>query len=230
MIAVQEFAGKAVGVFGLARSGLSAARALQAGGAKLFAWDDNEAARAGGGEGEDRARAARPLAVAADQDAGAEPRNSADPSRAASRRAAGEERRRRSDRRRGAVRARHPRRPREKRRRARHRGDGHKRKVDDDRADRSCPAIGGPGRASRRQYRKAGARPQRADREDDLRARIVVLSDRALAGPYARRGGAHQSLARSPRPPRFDGELRGRQGVAAQARGAGRSCRGRRRR
>jgi UDP-N-acetylmuramoylalanine--D-glutamate ligase len=45
MIAVQEFSGKAVGVFGLARSGLSAARALQAGGAKLFAWDDNEAAR-----------------------------------------------------------------------------------------------------------------------------------------------------------------------------------------
>ena len=45
MIAVQEFAGKAVGVFGLARSGLSAARALQAGGAKLYAWDDGEAAR-----------------------------------------------------------------------------------------------------------------------------------------------------------------------------------------
>ena len=45
MIAVQEFSGKPVGVFGLARSGLSAARALQAGGARLFAWDDNEAAR-----------------------------------------------------------------------------------------------------------------------------------------------------------------------------------------
>jgi len=45
MIAVQEFQGKAVGVFGLARSGLSAARALQTGGAKLYAWDDNEKAR-----------------------------------------------------------------------------------------------------------------------------------------------------------------------------------------
>jgi UDP-N-acetylmuramoylalanine--D-glutamate ligase len=45
MIAVREFQGKSVGVFGLARSGLSAARALQAGGAKLFAWDDNETAR-----------------------------------------------------------------------------------------------------------------------------------------------------------------------------------------
>jgi UDP-N-acetylmuramoylalanine--D-glutamate ligase len=45
MIAVQEFQGKAVAVFGLARSGLSAARALQAGGAQLFAWDDSEKAR-----------------------------------------------------------------------------------------------------------------------------------------------------------------------------------------
>lgn len=45
MIAVQEFSGKTVGVFGLARSGLSAARALKAGGARLFAWDDSEAAR-----------------------------------------------------------------------------------------------------------------------------------------------------------------------------------------
>ena len=45
MIAVPEFSGKTVGIFGLARSGLSAARALQAGGAKLFAWDDNDTAR-----------------------------------------------------------------------------------------------------------------------------------------------------------------------------------------
>jgi UDP-N-acetylmuramoylalanine--D-glutamate ligase len=45
MIGVQEFSGKAVGVFGLARSGLSAARALKAGGARLFAWDDREIAR-----------------------------------------------------------------------------------------------------------------------------------------------------------------------------------------
>ena len=45
MIAVREFSGKAVGVFGLARSGLSVARALEKGGARLFAWDDNETAR-----------------------------------------------------------------------------------------------------------------------------------------------------------------------------------------
>ena len=45
MIAVQDFAGKRVGVFGLARSGLSAARALKSGGAKVFAWDDSESSR-----------------------------------------------------------------------------------------------------------------------------------------------------------------------------------------
>src|SRR5215208_5893515 len=45
MIAVQEFSGKSVGIFGLARSGLSAARALKAGGARIFAWDDTDTAR-----------------------------------------------------------------------------------------------------------------------------------------------------------------------------------------
>jgi UDP-N-acetylmuramoylalanine--D-glutamate ligase len=52
VIAVHVFAGKTVAVFGLARSGLSAVRALQAGGAEVFAWDDKdslrEAARAAG--------------------------------------------------------------------------------------------------------------------------------------------------------------------------------------
>ena len=47
MIAVDCFRGEPVGIFGLARSGLSAARALISGGAKVFAWDDKEAARAG---------------------------------------------------------------------------------------------------------------------------------------------------------------------------------------
>jgi UDP-N-acetylmuramoylalanine--D-glutamate ligase len=45
MIAVDCFQGKTVGVFGLARSGLSAARALKAGGAKIVAWDDKETVR-----------------------------------------------------------------------------------------------------------------------------------------------------------------------------------------
>ena len=45
MIPITEYAGRDVAIFGLARSGLSAARALAAGGAIVHAWDDNEAAR-----------------------------------------------------------------------------------------------------------------------------------------------------------------------------------------
>ena len=45
MIPITEFAGRSVAVFGLARSGLSAARALAAGGAIVHAWDDSESAR-----------------------------------------------------------------------------------------------------------------------------------------------------------------------------------------
>ena len=39
MIPVRGFEGKTVAVFGLARSGLTAARALVAGGAKVVVWD-----------------------------------------------------------------------------------------------------------------------------------------------------------------------------------------------
>jgi UDP-N-acetylmuramoylalanine--D-glutamate ligase len=45
MIEVTCFRGKAVGVFGLARSGLSAIESLKAGGAEVFAWDDKDANR-----------------------------------------------------------------------------------------------------------------------------------------------------------------------------------------
>jgi len=45
MIAVRSFAGKEVAVFGLARSGLSSVRALVAGGALVFAWDDRDSLR-----------------------------------------------------------------------------------------------------------------------------------------------------------------------------------------
>src|SRR6056297_3692511 len=41
MIKVQGMAGQRVAVLGLGRSGLSAARALSAGGAEVLAWDDN---------------------------------------------------------------------------------------------------------------------------------------------------------------------------------------------
>ena len=42
MIEVFPFAGQPVAVFGLARSGISAAKALAAGGAEVWAWDDSE--------------------------------------------------------------------------------------------------------------------------------------------------------------------------------------------
>ncbi|WP_320179398.1 UDP-N-acetylmuramoyl-L-alanine--D-glutamate ligase [Roseovarius pacificus] len=45
MIEVQGVSGQRVAVLGLGRSGLSAARALRAGGAQVLAWDDNPAAR-----------------------------------------------------------------------------------------------------------------------------------------------------------------------------------------
>lgn len=45
MIPVRAFEGRTVAVFGLARSGLTAARALVAGGARVACWDDGEAGR-----------------------------------------------------------------------------------------------------------------------------------------------------------------------------------------
>lgn len=45
MIRVPGFEGRQVAVFGLARSGISAARALSASGAQVLAWDDKEDAR-----------------------------------------------------------------------------------------------------------------------------------------------------------------------------------------
>ncbi len=46
MIPVRGFEGKRVAVFGLGRTGLTAARALQAGGAEVVLWDEKEASRA----------------------------------------------------------------------------------------------------------------------------------------------------------------------------------------
>jgi UDP-N-acetylmuramoylalanine--D-glutamate ligase len=45
LIPVRTFEGKDVAVFGLGRSGIATCRALMAGGARVCAWDDNEAAR-----------------------------------------------------------------------------------------------------------------------------------------------------------------------------------------
>lgn len=49
MITARAFAGKHYAVFGLARTGLSVVASLVASGAKVTAWDDNEAARANAG-------------------------------------------------------------------------------------------------------------------------------------------------------------------------------------
>ncbi len=46
MIPITEYKGRDVAVFGLARTGLAAARALAAGGARVHAWDDSDVARA----------------------------------------------------------------------------------------------------------------------------------------------------------------------------------------
>jgi UDP-N-acetylmuramoylalanine--D-glutamate ligase len=51
MIPVSSFAGAEVAVFGLGTSGRSTSRALLAGGARVAAWDDGEAARAGASDG-----------------------------------------------------------------------------------------------------------------------------------------------------------------------------------
>ena len=50
MIVSRAFVGCDVGVFGLARSGLSAIASLKAGGARIHAWDESEKARAEAGE------------------------------------------------------------------------------------------------------------------------------------------------------------------------------------
>ena len=47
MIAVDLFKNKTIGILGLARSGLSTANVLQAGGARIVAWDDKKSARDG---------------------------------------------------------------------------------------------------------------------------------------------------------------------------------------
>jgi UDP-N-acetylmuramoylalanine--D-glutamate ligase len=51
MISVDLFKDKTVGILGLARSGVSAANALHAGGARVVAWDDKKLARANAPQG-----------------------------------------------------------------------------------------------------------------------------------------------------------------------------------
>ena len=52
MLKATSYAGERVAVLGLGRSGLSAARALGAGGARVHAWDDDESRRSGAADAE----------------------------------------------------------------------------------------------------------------------------------------------------------------------------------
>ena len=61
MIPVRTFEGKDVAVFGLGRSGIATCKALMAGGARVYAWDDNDNSRKA-------AEAAKPLADGVYQD------------------------------------------------------------------------------------------------------------------------------------------------------------------
>ena len=45
MIVAHSFKGKTIAIFGLGRTGLSAAKSLIKGGARVLAWDDNETTR-----------------------------------------------------------------------------------------------------------------------------------------------------------------------------------------
>ena len=45
MIPIQTYKGRRVAVFGLGRTGITAVRALKAGGAEVSAWDDSEPSR-----------------------------------------------------------------------------------------------------------------------------------------------------------------------------------------
>ena len=46
MIPIHTYKGRRVAVFGLGRTGIAAAKALEAGGAEVSSWDDSETARA----------------------------------------------------------------------------------------------------------------------------------------------------------------------------------------
>ena len=63
MIAVPLFKGKTVAVFGLARSGISAARSLIAGGAEVVGWDDKADAREAAAARRRHGRATSPTSI-----------------------------------------------------------------------------------------------------------------------------------------------------------------------
>ena len=211
MIPVTIFAGRDVAVFGLGLSGIAAAHALAAGGARVLAWDDTQAAR-------DKAAAQgvtlRDLAGAdwtRDRCAGARSRHSSDPSRAPLEREAGASSGRRGHRRHRALLPRA--------------GEGRVR------APRSwsspAPTANRPPPRSPRICCSWAAGPSRlaaisASAVLDLPpfcsgphlcARAVDVPDRPDAVARPRRRGAPQHHPRPSRPPRHHRELRRHQGA-----------------
>ena len=140
MIPVRSLRQADVAVFGLARSGVSAVRALKAGGARSLAWDDKQAATRSGRESRRARHAARANGRGIDSKAlvlsPGVPLTHPAPHDVVVRARA---RRRRGDRRHRIVRARDPARSHEARPRAGHRRHRHQRQIDDDGADRPHP-------------------------------------------------------------------------------------------
>ena len=165
MIPARSFEGQR-GVFGLARSGLAAARALKAGGAEVAAWDENPARARGRGGG--RLYAGRPR----DADwselcgAGAFARRAADPSGAALDGEEGQSGRRRDHRRHRALRPHHQRRA-------------------------AAPAAeGGRHHRHQRQVDHHGADRPHADRRRPRRRASAATSGLACSGLEDMHGGA----------------------------------------
>ena len=208
MIRVPLYRNRTVAVLGLARSGLAAARALSAGGARVLCWDDAPDARAAARDQGFEVRPAGPEDGIASP--GAEPRRAA---------LAPDDRCRARCRRRGGGRYRAsvacaagaP-------LRRRHR---HQRQVDDHGAHRPPAAFGrGPPHPRRRQPGDARARSDAGAGGGDHRPRTLLLPARPHRRGDLRHRRAAQRRPGPSRPPRDHGGLRRREAPGLPSRPA----------
>ena len=212
MTPIESFRGKSVALFGLGGSGLATARALVAGGADVAAWDDDESARARGDRGRRERRRSCRRRLAPFRRARAVARRAADPSRAAldgrsARRPPASRSSATSSSSAASVRARAPAPPFVA-------ITGTNGKSTTTRADRAYSARGRP--ATSQLGGNIGAPDPRAcaaGRRTHSRPGVLVLPDRPRAVARADHRHSAQSHARSSRPPRDDGALRGDQGA-----------------